>query len=344
MVTMRDVARLAGVSLPVVSYVINDGPRPVSVETRDRVLKVIKELGYKPNRLARGLARKNTLSIALIIPNIADLFFAHIARAVEEKVYTAGFSLLLCNTGGDRGRETAYFNLLAEKRIDGILLVTSGLEAGQLRNAIGEELPLVVLDREIDGSLVDTVIFDNYTAGKQSAEHLVQHGYKSIACIAGPKTLLSAVQRVEGYKDTLKQAGIEPVDKLIRWCDYTFEGGLQAAYSLLRGKVRPQAILACNDEMGAASIHAARKEQINVPGQLAVTGIGDSFIGQAVIPQLTTVNASVGDMGRTGTEMLLERISGTAPRAQRRVVLDTRLIVRGSCGCGHHDLSTKDGY
>ena len=110
---------------------------------------------------------------------------------------------------------------------------------------------------------------------------------------------------------------------------------MKAASGLLKGKVRPQAILACNDEMGTASIHAARQAGIDVPRQLAVTGIGDSLIGQMVIPQLTTVNASVEDMGRTGTEMLLERIRGTAPRAQRRVVLDTRLIIRGSCGCGH---------
>ena len=335
MVTMRDVAKLAGVSLPVVSYVINDGPRPVSPGTRSRVLRVIEELGYKPNRLASGLARKGTLSIALIIPNISDLFFAHLAQAVEEVAYAAGFSLLLCNTGQDRGREVAYFNLLAEKRIDGILLVTSGLDAGQLQNASGEDLPLVVLDREVDGSFVDTVIFDNYASGKQSAEHLIQHGCKRIACIAGPKTLSGAVQRVEGYKGALKQAGIAPVDNLIRWCDYTFEGGMKAASGLLKGKVRPQAILACNDEMGTASIHAARQAGIDVPRQLAVTGIGDSLIGHMVIPQLTTVNASVEDMGRTGTEMLLERIRGTAPRAHRRVVLDTRLIIHGSCGCGH---------
>jgi LacI family transcriptional regulator len=335
MVTMRDVARLAGVSLPVVSYVINGGPRPVSPGTRSRVLRAIEELGYKPNRLARGLARKGTLSIALIIPNISDLFFARLAQAVEEAAYTSGFSLLLCNTGQDRGREAAHFNLLTEKRIDGVLLVTSGLDAGQLQSVCGEDLPLVVLDREIDGAFVDTVIFDNYKAGKQSAEHLIQHGYRRIACIAGPKTLPGAVQRVKGYKEALKQAGIAPVDKLIRWCDYTFDGGLKAASGLLKGEVSPQAILACNDEMGAASIHAARQAGIEVPRELAVAGIGDSLIGQMVIPQLTTVNASVDDMGRTGTEMLLERIGGTAPRAQRRVVLDTRLIIRGSCGCGH---------
>jgi len=334
MVTMRDVARLAGVSLPVVSYVINGGPRPVSPGTRSRVLRVIEELGYKPNRLARGLARKGTLSIALIIPNISDLFFARLAQAVEEAAYASGFSLLLCNTGQDREREIAYFNLLAEKRIDGVLLVTSGLDAGQLQKACGEDLPLVALDREVEGAFVDTVIFNNFTTGKQAAEHLIQHDYRRIACLAGPKTLPGAVQRVEGYEEALKQAGIAPFNKLIRWCDYTFDGGLKAASGLLKGKVSPQAILACNDEMGAGAIHAARQAGIDVPRELAVAGIGDSLIGQMVIPQLTTVNASVDDMGRTGTEMLLERIGGTAPRAQRRVVLDTRLIIRGSCGCG----------
>ena len=332
---MRDVARLAGVSLPVVSYVINDGPRPVSSDTRSRVLRVIEELGYKPNKLARGLARKGTASIALIIPNISDLFFAGLALAVEETACAAGFSLLLCNTQQDSRREIAYFKLLSEKRIDGVLLVTSGLDSAQLQNASGQDLPLVVLDREIGNAFVDTVIFDNYAAGKQAAEHLIQHGNRRIACLAGPITLPGAVQRVEGYKEALKQAGIAPVDYLINWCDYTFGGGMKAANGLIKGKVRPQAILACNDEMGAGVIHTARQAGIDVPGQLAVSGIGDSLIGQMVIPQLTTVNASADDMGRTATKMLLERIAGTAPLAQRRVVLGTRLVIRGSCGCRH---------
>jgi LacI family transcriptional regulator len=317
-----------------VSYVINDGPRPVSGETRARVLKAINEIGYRPNRLARGLARKGTLSVALVIPNISDLFFARLARAVEETVYQAGFSLFLCNTGRDIRRETAYFELLREKHIDGVLLVTCGLDAIQLQRVAGSDLPVVILDREIDGAFVDTAVFDNFVAGKQAAEHLLHHGYKRIACLAGPQRLKNALERAAGYESVLKQAGIKSTNNLITWCDYTFDGGLKAAADLLQGKQRPDAIMACNDEMGAAAIHAAHQAGLSLPGELAVAGIGDSFIGQAVIPRLTTVSASVDDMGRAGAAMLLERIQGTAPLSQRRMVLKTKLVIRESCGCG----------
>jgi LacI family transcriptional regulator len=333
MSNMRDVAMKAGVSLPTVSYVINDGPRPVSEETRARVLHAIRELGYRPNRMARGLARKSSLAIALIVPNISDQFFARLSRAIEEVAYLEGFSLFLCNTGGDLKRERSYFSLLAEKRIDGALLVTGGISHEQLRRAAGDNLPVVVLDREIDGAFTDTLIFDNFKAARQATEHLVQHGNTRIACLAGPKSLIGPHQRVGGYMAALKQAGLRFEASLLKWSDYSFSGGMSTARALLQGENRPAAIVACNDDMGVGVIHAARQLGLNVPSELAVAGMGDSFLGQVVIPQLTTVFASVDEMGRRGTVMLLERIRGTAPLAQRRVVLDTKLLVRQSCGC-----------
>jgi len=334
MSNMRDVAMKAGVSLPTVSYVINDGPRPVSEETRARVLRAVSELGYRPNRMARGLARKNSLSIALIIPNSSDLFFARLSRAVEEVAYSEGFSLFLCNTGGDLKRERSYFSLLAEKRIDGALLVTGGISHEQLRRATGDNLPVVILDREIEGAFTDTLIFDNFKAAKQATEHLAWHGHKRIACLAGPKSLIGPHQRVDGYRAALKQAGLRFDASLLCWSDYSFSGGMSTAGALLQGENRPAAIVACNDDMGVGVIHAARELGIKVPSELAVAGMGDSFLGQVVIPQLTTVFASVDEMGRLGTSMLLERIRGTAPLAQQRVVLDTKLLIRRSCGCG----------
>ena len=334
MVNMRDVARLAGVSAPTVSYVINNGPRPVSEETRARVQRAIKELGYKPNTLARGLARKATLSIAFIVPDISDLFFARLAHAVEEVAYSSGFSLFLCNTERDLRREISYFSLLAEKRVDGVLLISCGISSEQLRRCISEDLPLVVLDREIKGATADTVLFDTFAAGKQATEHMIKHGYNRIACLAGPKPLIGAVQRVEGYRAALEEHGIAPDNELIRWSDYTFKDGLGVAGEMLRESRKFQAIVACNDEMGVSAIHAARRLGMRVPEDMAVIGIGDSFIGQTVIPQLTTISGSVDEMGHLGTELLLDRVRGVASWTQKHIVLETTPVIRESCGCG----------
>jgi LacI family transcriptional regulator len=341
MATMRDVAKLAGVSAPTVSYVINNGPRPVSDETRARVIRAIEKLGYQPNRLARVLARKTSRSIALIIPDSSDLFFARLSRAVEQVAYSSGFNLFLCNAGKDIGREMSYFSLLAEKHVDGILLITCGIDAAMLTHAIPQDFPLVILDREIQGALMDTVVFDNYAAGKQAAEHLLKHGYSRVACLAGPRSLYGAVQRVDGYKAAVREAGITLNNELIRWSDYTFDGGLREALQLLNRTDHPDAIVACNDDMGVAAIHAARERGMHVPGDVAVMGIGDSFIGRAVIPQLSTVSASVDEMGRMGAELLLERIKGTAPFSQRHIILKTVPLARESCGCPHRVTTRK---
>lgn len=334
MANMRDVAQRAGVSVPTVSYVINDGPRPVSEETRARVLRAVEELGYRPNRLAKGLARRVSRSIALIVPDISDLFFARLAHAVEEVSYSASFNLFLCNTGRDPKRELAYFSLLEEKRVDGVLLITCGISAEQLRNAVKDDLPLVILDREILGAAADTVIFNTFMAGKQATEHMIAHGYSDIACLAGPKSLIGAVHRVDGYRAALEEHGYTSENRLIKWSDYTFEGGLKAAGEMLRTPRQFRGIVACNDEMGVSAIHAARQLGMRVPDDLAVIGIGDSFIGQTVIPQLTTISGSVDEMGRLGTELLLDRVSGVASWTQRHVVLETNPVIRQSCGCG----------
>lgn len=332
MPTVRDVAQAAGVSTATVSYVLNDGPRPVSPETRARVLQAIAQLEYKPNRLARHLARKTTRAIAITIPNSSDLFFAELAHSVEDVAYAAGFNLILCDANRELERELSYFPVLDERRIDGILLITSGLDAERL-HALVPDTPLVILDREIPGAQFDTVLFDNFGAALQATQHLIEHGHTRIACITGPRQLSGARERVEGYRHALAQRGLTDDAALIAWADYSFNGGLAAAQRLLTTAPRPSAIFTSNDEMGVAVIQAARDLGIRVPQELAVASIGDSFLGTIVSPKLTTVTTSISDMGRLGATMLLERVQGTAPAAFRRVVLKTHLKVRESCGC-----------
>jgi LacI family transcriptional regulator len=320
MATMRDVAQRAGVSLPTVSYVVNNGPRPVSEATRT-------------------LARRNTRAIGLIIPNSSDLFFARLAQAIEEVAFHQGFNLFLCNTHQNLQRELDHFSSLVEKKIDGILLVTCGIQPDQLAQAAGVNLPVVIVDREIEGAYYDTFVFDNYSAGRQAAEHILSHGHSRVACIAGPKSLKGSRERVAGCLDALHKAGIEVPGKWLCWSDYTFEGGFTTAKKILTNQDQPNAIIACNDEMGVAVIHAARNAHLRVPSDLAVMGISDSFIGQVCIPQLTTISGSLEEMGKRAAEALLARVNGTAPLASGRQVLETSLQVRESCGCHREEVA-----
>ncbi|HEY8745535.1 MAG TPA: LacI family DNA-binding transcriptional regulator [Chloroflexota bacterium] len=332
-VTRDDVARLAGVSAATVSYVLNGGPRPVMDETREKVLQAIEQLDYKPNLLARRMARKKTHAVALVVPDIANPFFAKLSHHVEDAAFAAGYTLILCNCSHDVERERAHLALLDEKRIDGILLITSGLGRDDVRGIVERHTPVVLLDRDVAGATVDAVLTDNVAIGRSAVEHLLGHGYTAIACLAGPQGLAEAVQRVEGYQQALRQYDLTPEPRLVRWHDLTFEGGYRALHSLFAAGLRPRAVFASNDQMAVGALHAAHELGLTVPADLAIVGVDDTLPSAIAVPPLTTVAQPIAAMGRRGLALLLDRVKGTASPAAQHVVLAPELIVRGSCGC-----------
>ncbi len=332
-VTRDDVARLAGVSSATVSYVLNDGPREVSRETRERVLRAIEHLRYKPNLLARSIARKKTQAVALIVPDIANPFFAELSCQVEDAAFEAGYTLILCNSKHDVERERAHLALLDQKRIDGILLITAGLDADELHAVLERHIPLVLLDREVAHAAVDTILADNVAIGRCATEHLLEHGYLRIACLAGPSTLAEAVRRVDGYREALQSQGLASEERWVRWRDWTFEGGYRALHSLFDRGSRPQAVFACNDQMAVGALHAAHELGLGVPEDLAVIGVDNTLPSAIAVPPITTVAQPIAPIGRGGLAMLFERVKGTAGPTRRRVVMPPELVVRSSCGC-----------
>lgn len=332
-VTRDDVARLAGVSTAIVSYVLNNGPRPVSDETRDKVLRAVEQLGYKPNLLARSIARKKTHAVALVVPDIANPFFAELSHHVEDAAFAAGYTLILCNASHDLGRERAHLALLDEKRIDGILLITAGLGADEIRAVINRHSPIVLLDRDVPRSGADTVLTDNAAIGRFATEHLLEHGYTNIACLAGPPSLAEAVQRVDGYRQALQVRQLSSEAILIRWRDLSFDGGYRALHSLFDDGVRPRAVFASNDQMAVGVLHAASELGLTVPADLAIVGVDNTLPSVIAVPPLTTVAQPIAALGRRGLALLLERVKGTASPAPRYDVLQPELVVRDSCGC-----------
>lgn len=328
-VTREDVARRAGVSTATVSYVVNGGPRGVSPATRAAVLRAIKELDYKPNRLARRLARRGTQALAFVTPDITNPLLADLARQVEETAFEAGYMLVLCNTNRSPDRERAQIALLDEKRVDGLVVVTSGLDHEGLRYVLENGISIVLLDREIPGAPVDMVLVDNVDIGRQAVDHLREHGHERIACVAGP----AAAKRVQGFRESLQLGGLAPRKASIQIAEPTVSGGQAAATTLFASGVRPTAIFASNDLMAVGVLHAARAAGLKVPEDLAVVGADGTYVATTAVPPLTTVTLPVVELGRFATTILLDRIRGTAPPAPRRVTLKAQLTVRTSCGC-----------
>jgi len=327
--TMRDVAERAGVSVTSVSHVINE-TRPVSYEVRERVLAAMEELGYQPNLLARSLRSGKTHTIGTIVPDSADPFFAEVARGIEDTAFENGYSLILCNSDRNLGKEAFYTNVLVEKRVDGILFLAAGVSTERILDLQRRGMPVVVVDRELPAANVDSVVTDNAGGGWSATRHLIDLGHRRIGHIAGPSDLRLSEYRSTGYcKALLEEAGITADENLVVRGDFDFESGHRAARQLLANDQRPTAIFACNDIMAIGAICAAAQLDLRVPEDLSVVGYDDIPLASYSNPPLTTVAQPIYDMGVVAASMLLERLHDPGGPA-RQLVLDVELQIRQS--------------
>jgi LacI family transcriptional regulator len=325
---MRDVAERAGVSVTTVSHVINE-TRPVSDKLRERVLAAMDELGYQPNRLARSLRRGHTHTIGMIVPDSTNPFFAEVARGVEDTSFEQGYSVILCNSDGNLDKEVFYTNVLAERRVDGILFVAAGISTEQIRDLQARRMPVVVVDREIPDVAVDSVLTDNARGGELATRYLMDLGHRCIGCVTGPSGVTPSAERVTGYRQALDESGI-PVDEvLIVKGDFQYESGHQAACQLLSMDNPPTAIFACNDLMAVGALSAAAEMGRRIPADLSVVGFDDVSLASFANPPLTTILQPKHEMGVIAATMLLERMHEPEMPPRRRM-LDTSLLVRRS--------------
>ena len=340
--TIFDVAKRAGVSKSSVSRVLNGGP--VSPKTRKAVLEAIEELGYRPSVAARGLVTKRSQTVGFVLTDVADPYYSEIIRGVEAALSEKGYSLILCSARWDNARELNYIRMLAEHRVDGLLVLSSLTTANEdaLQTLSTEmERPVVFLDRSSPGTSFDSVGVDDFTAAAGAVRHLVNLGHARIAHVTGPLNYHSGVRRLQGYRHALAQAGIEIDESLIAEGNFTKRGGYEAAVRLLSLKNRPTAIFAANDISALGVWQAAREFGLRIPEDLALVGFDDiELLNLADIP-LTTVRQPRYDFGYVGTQILLTRIEESEkPKKRRQVILPTELIIRRSCG---HHLALRPG-
>ena len=324
--TINDVARLAGVSITTVSHVIN-GTRFVSQDARKRVTDAMQRLNYQPNSLARSLRMGSSKTIGLIIPDSSNLFFAEIARAIEDAGYQHGYSVILCNTDDDPQKEAAYVQVLSAKQVDGVIFISAGVVSQGLNKLLEASIPVVVIDREIPNIAADIILIDNLQGGYQATHHLIQSGHRVIACIAGPSELTPSSQRLVGFQRALEEAGIDRNESLVGRGDFHAASGYTAALRLLQNTPRPTAIFACNDMMAIGALHAAYILHMQVPEDLAIVGFDDIELASYVYPPLSSVAQPKVEMGKMAVDLIMERIHSQFSES-RTIILPSRLMVR----------------
>lgn len=321
-VTIRDVAKTAGVSPATVSRALSS-PELVETATRDRVIQVAESLGYRPNRAARGLITGRTGNFGLILPDLANPFFPLVVKGIQQAAREAEYQVFVVDTDEDVSAELGLVRDLA-KQVDGIVLCSPRLKAADLREAAAL-VPVVLLNR-LHGS-VPAVVVDNADGMRQIIEHLGKLGHRRVGFIAGPRTSWSNRQRLKALQAICQDGEIE----LVQLGSFapTFAGGIDAADGVVISGVT--AVIGYNDLVALGTISGLRQRGVNVPADISVVGIDDIPMSAMVDPPLTTLNLPKDVAGRASVELLLQLLAEQRPGAQVRE-LPTELIVRGTTG------------
>jgi DNA-binding LacI/PurR family transcriptional regulator len=326
--TIYDVAQLAGVSIATVSKVLNRNGK-ISEQTRERITKIMADMGYFPNLVASALSSKKTYMIGLLLPDISNPYFAELARHIEDRAHELGYNIVICNTDNRLDKESEYLTFLQQKGVDGILLSTGLAHPHSLELLLERKLPIVLISREVPQAVVNTVIVDDYMGGYLATSHLLQLGHRDIAIIVESMDLASSRGRLKGYRSALQEYEIPYQEKWVTVSDFTIASGMEAAGRLMDGPGRPTAVFANNDLLAIGTIQAARARGIAVPDQLSVVGFDNTFLATVIDPSLTTVGQPIRELGRQAVDLLHKQIVGDE-QAKQRIVLLPELVVRSS--------------
>ena len=329
--TIIDVAKLAGVSTTTVSHIIN-GTRYVSDDLKERVEKAIDELGYRPNNLARGLRRGESKTIGLIVPDNSNQFFAEILRQIENIGFANGYSVILCNSDGDGEKEASYTDLLITKQVDGIILIATNNSTEHLMQLIQNNIPIIIVDRDIDLKATDVLLVNNFQGGYEATRYLIGLGHNRIACITGPSLLTPSMERVNGYKRAMEEASLSVSADWIIPGDFMVEGGEAAIKRLLELDSRPTAIFACNDMMAMGVMRGLKGTGYSIPTDFSLIGFDNISMASIVSPALTSVAQPIDQISERAIALLFNRIhNNTSDLPSERIVLPTKLVIRETC-------------
>lgn len=302
--TIYDVASEAGVSMATVSRVVNGNPN-VKPSTRKKVLDAIERLGYRPNAVARGLARKKTTTIGVIIPDISSIFFSELARGIEDIATMYDYNMILCNSDQNQDKEIHLFNTLLEKQVDGIVFMGGTISEEHLKEFKSSPAPVVLAATVDEQGETPSVNIDYKQAVYDAVSQLIKQGHTKIGMVSGPiSDPINGHYKFEGYQRAIEEAGITFDDRYVTIADYTYDSGIEAMQTFLEMEDPPTAVFVNSDEMAVGVIHGARDAGYDVPGDFEVIGFNNTRLSLMVRPTLTTVVQPMYDIGAVAMRLL----------------------------------------
>jgi LacI family transcriptional regulator len=326
--TISDVAALAGVSTATVSRALN-GKSTVDPALAERVARAVEELGYTPNGLARSLRRRETAVLALIISDVENPFFTAIARGVEDTAQAAGFSVMLCNSDENTAKERRYVEVAAQERLAGVIMSPTTGDS-DVRPLTAHRTPIVTVDRRLGTEDCDAVLVNSRTAAREAVRHLVEQGYERIGCLAGPQGITTADDRLDGYRDGLRDAGRKYSAKLVRRCEFRESGGRETATQLLTKPEPPDALLVSSSTMSVGVLQTMAELGLRAGRDVGIVSFDDAPWATLISPALTVVAQPAHAMGQLAARLVLARIADGGARPASTTTMAAQLVIRGS--------------
>ncbi|KHF39655.1 catabolite control protein A [Halalkalibacter okhensis] len=327
--TIYDVAREAGVSMATVSRVVNGNPN-VKPATRKKVLEAIERLGYRPNAVARGLASKRTTTVGVIIPDISSIFFAELARGIEDIATMYKYNIILCNSDQNQDKEIHLINTLLEKQVDGIVFMGGHITEEHVEQFKRSPVPVVLAATLDANSEIASVNIDYRQAVYDAISNLIEKGHSRIGMLSG--TLddpVNGYQKFLGYREAIEGAGLSFDEELVVIGDYTYDSGIDAMESFLKLENKPSVIFASTDEMALGVIHGAQDHGLSIPDDIEVLGFDNTRLATMVRPTLSTVVQPMYDIGAVSMR-LLTKLMNKEEVTEHVVVLPHRIEFRQS--------------
>lgn len=336
MPTLADVAKVAGVGVMSVSRVVN-GTRRVSPQTERKVRAAIQRIGYEPNEAARILKGHRARIVGLIVPDLADPFFATYANAVQETSWKAGYMTLMAASAHSDEVERREAEIMIQRQVAGLLVTPVASRTEHFLKARKQGIPIVSFDRPLEHVDSDTLLVDNRPAAVRVTEHLIEHGHRNILCLTEDEKIFTLTERVSGYSEVMRRAGLP-----VRVCQVgSISGSVSDQLNFaLHLTPAPTAIFATRNVIAVEVLRELQKRSLRMPDEMSLVAFDDFDAAALVRPRITVVRQPIVELGRKAASMLLSRLDGIGHQAEpSHVVLSTELVIRESCGCQKQSLT-----
>ncbi|MCL6603890.1 MAG: LacI family transcriptional regulator [Paenibacillus sp.] len=328
-----DVAHKANVSPATVSRVLNGSPL-VTSKTQEKVLQAIRELNYTPNAMGKQLRSRKTMTLGVVVTDIGVAYNAEIIKGIENIANGLKYKILICDSQNEKEKELEFLSLLQNRTVDGLILVTSQLSDPEILSFADEDYAIGLIGRRIEHPFIPCSFTDNIRIGKEVVQHLMERGHRRIAFINGYADAPDSIERLQGYKEQLEQAGLSFEPELIDGGDFNEQGGYEAFTRLWSNNEEFTAVFTANDEMALGVYKACAELGISIPENIAVVGVDNIRITNYVEPKISSVEQPLYAMGALLAEQLIEQMNGSVRAESQQFMLASTLVVKGSSAKG----------